>query len=59
VAFTTLYVMLGDVDAAFDWLEQAYRDRRGWLAYLNIEPLLDGIRSDPRFSRLLERLQLV
>ena len=37
---------------------KAYQDRRGWLAYLKIEPMLDGIRDDPRFHRLLERMRL-
>jgi serine/threonine protein kinase/Flp pilus assembly protein TadD len=58
VAQAGLYVTLGEPDAAFEWLERAYRDRRGWLAYLNVEPMLDGVRSDPRFVRLLERMRL-
>jgi serine/threonine-protein kinase len=58
VALTGLYVTLGEADAAFEWLEQAYRERRGWLAYLKIEPMLDGLRADPRFSRLVERMGL-
>jgi eukaryotic-like serine/threonine-protein kinase len=59
VAFTGLYVTLGEYDTAFEWLEKAYQERRGWLAYLKIEPLLDGIRSDPRFLRLMQRLRLL
>jgi serine/threonine-protein kinase len=58
VAQAGLYVTLGDVDQAFAWLEKAYRDRRGWLAYLKIEPMLDPLRSDPRFPGLLERMRL-
>jgi serine/threonine-protein kinase len=58
VALTKLYAALGDANAAFDWLEQAYRDRRGWLAYLKVEPALDGLRGDPRFVRLVERMRL-
>jgi eukaryotic-like serine/threonine-protein kinase len=58
VALTKLYVALGDASAAFDWLEQAYRDRRGWLAYLKVEPTLDPLRADPRFQRLVERMRL-
>jgi hypothetical protein len=34
------------------------RDRRGWLAYLKVEPLLDSLRADPRFGRLLETMRL-
>ncbi|HZI73869.1 MAG TPA: hypothetical protein VFD73_07535, partial [Gemmatimonadales bacterium] len=58
VAQAGLYVTLGDTDAAFEWMDRAYQDRRGWLAYLKIEPMLDGIRLDPRFNRLLERMRL-
>jgi serine/threonine-protein kinase len=58
VALTKLYAALGDANSAFDWLEQAYRERRGWLAYLKIEPTLEPLRVDPRFPRLLERMRL-
>jgi eukaryotic-like serine/threonine-protein kinase len=58
VALTKLYATLGDSDAAFDWLEQAHRERRGWLAYLKIEPTLDPLRPDPRFQRFVERMRL-
>jgi eukaryotic-like serine/threonine-protein kinase len=58
VAQAGLYVTLGETDAAFDWLEKAYQDRRGWLAYLKIEPVLDDLRADPRFNALLERMRL-
>ncbi|HUF34520.1 MAG TPA: protein kinase [Gemmatimonadales bacterium] len=58
VAFAVLHIALGDHDAAFEALERAYRDRRGWLAYLRVEPAVDPLRGDPRFSRLLERMRL-
>jgi hypothetical protein len=52
-------VTLGERDRAFEWMDRAYEDRRGWLAYLKIEPMLDGVRDDPRFNRLLQRLRLI
>jgi len=58
VAFVMLHAALGDTDPAFVWLERTYEQRRGWLAYLNVEPMLDGLRGDPRFRRLLERMRL-
>jgi hypothetical protein len=58
VANAQLYVTLDQRDPAFEWLDKAYQDRRGWLAYLKIEPMLDGIRDDARFHRLLERMRL-
>jgi serine/threonine-protein kinase len=56
--FAKLYVALGDFDRAFAAIERAYAERRGWLAYLGIEPLLDPLRADPRFQVLLERMAL-
>ena len=58
VALCGLSIVLGRKDEAFDLLELAYRERRGWLAYLNIEPILDGLRSDPRFVSMVERMRL-
>jgi serine/threonine-protein kinase len=58
VAFAMLHAGLGEADRAFEWLDRALEDRRGWLAYLKVEPLLDPIRGDPRFGRLLERMRL-
>ncbi len=59
VAFVMLHAALGDADQAFVWLDRAFAERRGWLAYLNVEPMLDGLRGDPRFRRLQERMRLV
>jgi serine/threonine-protein kinase len=59
VAFVTLYVGLRDADRAFHWLEEAYRERRGWLTYLKVEPLFDPIRQEARFEQLLSRMKLV
>jgi eukaryotic-like serine/threonine-protein kinase len=58
VALVTLSAALGDPDRAFAGLDRAYEERRGWLAYLNVEPMLDGLRGDPRFRRQLERMRL-
>ncbi|MEO8089052.1 MAG: protein kinase [Gemmatimonadales bacterium] len=58
VAPAMIQLALGDVDASFDLLGKAYEDRRGWLAYLRIEPMFDPLRSDPRFTRLLQRMRL-
>jgi hypothetical protein len=58
VAFVMMHAALGEADAAFEWLDRAVEDRRGWLAYLKVEPLLDPLRSDARFGRLLEKMRL-
>ncbi|MGH7657991.1 MAG: hypothetical protein ACREL6_07135, partial [Gemmatimonadales bacterium] len=58
VALTMLHVAVGDKDAAFAGLEQCHSERRGWMAYLRIEPALDPLRSDPRFHELMIRMRL-
>ena len=58
VAFVQVYTALGEADQAFDWIDRAYEERRGWLAYLTVEPTVDSLRGDPRFRRVLERMRL-
>ena len=56
--FVILHAALGNVDSAFTWLERAYEDRRGWLAYLRVEPALAPLRGDPRLDDLIARMHL-
>jgi serine/threonine protein kinase/Tfp pilus assembly protein PilF len=58
VALATANIALGNADEAFRWIEQARAERRGWLAYLRVEPIFDPIRGDPRFARLLAAMGL-
>ena len=58
VAFAQVYAALGEADPAFEWIERAHEERRGWLVYFNVEPTVDALRADPRFRRLLERMRL-
>jgi eukaryotic-like serine/threonine-protein kinase len=58
VAFATLALGLGERDAALAWVERAYEDRRGWLMYLRINPILDPLREEPRFQELVRRMKL-
>ena len=58
VAFATINLGLGDVDRALDWTERAREHRRGWLAYLKVNPLLDPMRGHPRFEALIEAMRL-
>jgi TolB-like protein/cytochrome c-type biogenesis protein CcmH/NrfG len=49
--------MLGDKDQAFRFLEKAYETRQG-IIWLKVEPMLDNIRSDPRYADLMRRTGL-
>ena len=41
---------------AFEWLERAYDERDGTLAFIKNDPAYDGLRSDRRFQDLLRRM---
>jgi serine/threonine-protein kinase len=44
----------GDLDDAMNQLLEAARQKAGWMVFLRCEPLLDDLRSDPRFAELEE-----
>ena len=53
-----VYAGLGVPDSALTWLEKAYDEHDGSLVFLKVEPALDPLRSDPRFSSLLKKMKL-
>jgi tetratricopeptide (TPR) repeat protein len=54
-----VYAGLDDKDKAFEWLEKAYEDRSIVSAgYVKSNPILDPLRSDPRYADLLRRTYL-
>lgn len=57
--FGMLFAGLGDKDKAMIWLEKAFDDRADGLTWLNVEPMLDEVRSDPRFQNLIRKIGLV
>jgi TolB-like protein/predicted Zn-dependent protease len=54
--FAMICTALGDNDQAMAHLEKAYADRSPLLVWLNVEPLFDRLRSDPRFIDLMRRV---
>jgi len=56
--FAKIYAALGEKDQAFEWLDRAYEAREGTLGSLKVNPKMDNLRSDPRFSDLLRRINL-
>ena len=54
----TVHVGLGEIDETFAWLEKAFESRSRSMAWLNVAREYDGLRSDPRFTSLVERVGL-
>ena len=53
-----IYAGLGDKEQTLAWLERAYQQRNHNMVFLKVEPQLDGLRSDPRFASLVQRVGL-
>jgi Tfp pilus assembly protein PilF len=58
LAFALIHAELGEYDAAFARIDQAFEARDGWLAFLAVSPDFDALRQDPRFDELLRRIGL-
>jgi len=51
-----IYVVLGDKENAFQWLERAIEDRSTPVSFLARDPALDALHGDSRFAALVQRL---
>jgi tetratricopeptide (TPR) repeat protein len=51
-----LFDALGDTDQAFQELERAYREKSAALFAVRLDPRLDHLREDPRFTALVNRV---
>ena len=56
--FAVVYAALGDRDRAFDWLDKAFLERSTWLIHVKWDERFAGLRDDPRFASLLQRIGL-
>jgi hypothetical protein len=53
-----LYAALGEKDSAFAWLQRGYEGRDAFMVFMQVEPVYDPVRADPRFARLLQQVGL-
>jgi eukaryotic-like serine/threonine-protein kinase len=53
-----IYAGLGEVEASLKYLEKACEERFDWLLFIKVEPMMDPLRSDRRFTGLLKKLGL-
>ena len=53
-----IYAVRGEADKAFEWLQISFDDHDGGTLGLAVDPLLRGLRDDPRYKNLLVKLGL-
>lgn len=56
--YSIVWLALGDKAKALEFLEKAHQERESALAFLDVWPIFDAIRSEPRFRNLLKELGL-
>jgi hypothetical protein len=49
------YMRLGDTERAISWMAKTVEERSWFALQLRVNPLLDPLRSDPRFGALVQK----
>jgi TolB-like protein/DNA-binding winged helix-turn-helix (wHTH) protein len=57
VDYAEIYAQWGNTPKALDWLETAWRLRKGSLDHVKTEPLLDPLRNEARFQAVMRELK--
>ena len=58
ISWVMLYLGVGDIEHAFEWLDKAAEARDVLLCYLKVGPIYDAVHKDPRYEDLLYRIGL-
>jgi pentatricopeptide repeat protein len=58
LAFAWVSIGLDQKEQAFTWLEKAFEEHEPYLTLLHIDPTYDRLRTDPRFTALLQKIGL-
>jgi len=53
-----VYAWWGDRAQAFSWMDRALRGEDAGMRYIKYDPMLRDLRSDPRYTALLQRMKL-
>lgn len=57
IYFAVVSAGLKDSDRAIEYLNKAFENRHPGLVLIRIEPMFDGLRSDPRFLALVKKFE--
>ena len=55
-SIATIYLGLGMKDEALQYLAKSYSEGSFYMIHLKVEPILDSVRSDPRFTDIVRRV---
>ena len=58
VQMAGLHFFLAEHDKGFEWLDKSYSKREAGLLSIAVDDMFDGVRADPRYQNLLNRLGL-
>jgi len=53
-----VYAGLGEKDKAFEWLNKAYEEHAGQMIFVKVDPWIENLRSDSRYTTLLRKIGL-
>jgi serine/threonine protein kinase/Tfp pilus assembly protein PilF len=53
-----IYFALDEDNHGFKWLNIGYQEKENLLLEIKVDPAFDGVRSDPRFKKLLKKVGL-
>lgn len=53
------HIVVGRPSEGFAYLEKGYEQHDQGMCWIKVLPLMDGVRSDPRYIRLLKKMNLV
>jgi eukaryotic-like serine/threonine-protein kinase len=56
--FAGIQIGFGENDRAMEYLERCYEEHSHWLLYMHLDPSMDGLRENPSFRSLLQRVGL-
>jgi len=51
-----IYMVLGETEEAFRWLEAAYSEHSAMMVFLKTDPRFAELHPEPRFQELLRRM---
>ena len=56
--FAEIYIGLGDMDHAYEEVERAFTERTSLMTVLNVAPMVEPLRRDPRYAAVKRRVGL-